>query len=232
MADLRYDQFSSGTPTPSRIILHADPATGALEKAPISDLNISSTPYSDINAKMRSLGSTWVAHAAGLNPCIYSNNLIATSARLVFTAIPTPAFYATGVYAQFGSSASFTATNFNGFALYSSSGGTLTRIAITANVGNSLGNSNAVTQYIAFTSTVALSDSLYWLAILHSNSAAPNPVQFRTSVQANAQNLNLFGTTNGESISAYIAGQTTPGTSYAWSALTKNINTVNWCGLY
>lgn len=42
MANKRYDQFTTLTPTPDRIILHADPATGELNKAPLSDVGSNS----------------------------------------------------------------------------------------------------------------------------------------------------------------------------------------------
>ncbi len=38
MANKRYDEFSAGTPSGSRLILHADPSTGDLEKATIAEL--------------------------------------------------------------------------------------------------------------------------------------------------------------------------------------------------
>lgn len=38
MANKRFDQFTSGTPTGDRIILHADPSTGEVKKAAISEL--------------------------------------------------------------------------------------------------------------------------------------------------------------------------------------------------
>jgi hypothetical protein len=41
MANKRYDEFAAGTPSGSRLILHADPSTGDLEKATIAELPFS-----------------------------------------------------------------------------------------------------------------------------------------------------------------------------------------------
>lgn len=94
----------------------------------------------------------------------------------------------------------FTANNFNGLALYSYSGGTVTQIATTANDGNNWKNASNSWVQIAWTSPVVLTAGLYFIGMLYSSSAqttAPNIGS--TSVFA-AQNYFAPLTTNSSRI--------------------------------
>ena len=62
MANKRYDEFSAGTPTGTRIILHGDPSTGALEKADIDTL------FAQAPIKIIPLSSLINANNSGSNP--------------------------------------------------------------------------------------------------------------------------------------------------------------------
>jgi len=65
----------------------------------------------------------------------------------------------------------FTATNFNGLALYSYSGGTITQIAISANDGNIWKNTSGTWVQVAWTSPVSLEPGIYFIGALYSSSA-------------------------------------------------------------
>ena len=65
----------------------------------------------------------------------------------------------------------FTANNFNGLALYSYSGGTVTQIATTANDGNIWKNTSNTWVQVAWTSPVVLTAGVYFIGMVYSSSA-------------------------------------------------------------
>lgn len=89
----------------------------------------------------------------------------------------------------------FTANNFNGLALYSYSGGTVTQIATTANDGNIWKNASNTWVQVAWTSPVVLTAGVYFIGMLYSSSAGTAPSVGSTSI-FNNQNYFAPLTTN------------------------------------
>jgi hypothetical protein len=232
MADLRYDQFSPGTPTGSRIILHADPATGDLEKCAISDVNALVQVPINIPALISINGNIMVAHAMGLNPILTNTNFTIINSTAYFTAIPTNAFTSTGAYIRWSGGGVYTSVNFSGWALYEVSGTTLSRVAITANQTSAFAPNSSVIFHTPWTSPVALQAKFYWAAFVFNWSAVsttPIAAQAAASGVLNYATLKLDG-----NMSAYasLASQTTLASSYNISSLSFATNQVPWCGIY
>jgi hypothetical protein len=77
----------------------------------------------------------------------------------------------TGVAFYQATQGNFTGDNFNGLALYSYSGGTVTQIAITANDANIWKNTSNTWVQVAWTSTVTIEPGIYFVAALYNSSA-------------------------------------------------------------
>jgi hypothetical protein len=102
-----------------------------------------------------------------------------------------------------------TSSGFNGFAVYSLSGTTLSRILVSAdNPNNWIGKTSFNWHQINFTGTQVLQRGIYWIAglcNLTGGSVAPN-VLGSTNALNSAQNL-VFGTNN--KLALTLSGQTT-----------------------
>lgn len=122
-----------------------------------------------------------------------------------------------------GSTASYTANNYNGWAIYSLSAGTLTLIDSTANDGNIWKGGQAV-QTKAFTATRSLTEGVYVIAALYCRSAEVTaPVIGAVSGTGNTAVMSWdFG--NSVKLSAHKTAVVTPPLSQAYSGLTGNIN--------
>jgi hypothetical protein len=117
----------------------------------------------------------------------------------------------------------FTSAGFNGVALFSYSGGTLTRIVASADseatwetaATNSWGS-------VAFTSPQAISVGLYYICVLF-NGGATAPAIGGTVNSANA-NVNLGDFTNSAELSFNLSSQTTMPSSINMSSVTVSAN--------
>lgn len=232
MSNKRYDQFSTGTPTGSRIMLHADPTTGALEKATVTQIIENASPYDNMFIKLQTLGIQPKAHIGGVN--IFQQGAIAsvTNNTLFLFPVPTPAFTCTGVYYQLRVSGIFTGNNFNGFALYEIQSGQFVKIAETANNANIWKGTAQIYLTVAFTSTIALTNSIYWIGCLWNASA----VTTAPSVISVAGTAFDFAKTMGASSGITIFGSRAPANTFTTPlALTYFTGTTNgflWGGLY
>ena len=232
MSDLRYDQFTAGTPTDSRIILHADPSSGALEKCSIDDLSQVTWRSTSMLYWLQQLGSPIKAHVLGLNPTISSGNFAIVAKRLHLYAVPAPAITATGIYASYVSGASFTAANYCGYGLYEADNTTLSLVASTANVGSGFAPNNFSPLYFPFTSPVSLSNKVYWIATLFDYTGAAPNITARATATASGVPSQIFALTPSYQLYAILNGQTSLPSTVAWSALTATINYCAWCGIY
>lgn len=181
MSDKRYDQFTYAMPDEARIFLHADPATGALRKAPVSDYLNLIPPVDPILKQLQQFGSPILCTL--LNLPIYSSSIDAslTSDRLVYTMCIAPLATITGIwYLPTGFQGAFTANNYNGFALYSESSGTLTKIAETANDANIWKQTTGTFIQVAFNSPVTLTSSVVWIGFTYSGTAVVHPPTLRS----------------------------------------------------
>jgi hypothetical protein len=92
----------------------------------------------------------------------------------------------------------YTANNYNGVGLYSTSGGTLTLVASSSNDGNIWKAATGVFGSKAFVSTYTATAGIYYIGALYSNSAVvTNPaIGFAGSAAAGTANLGVIDYTN------------------------------------
>jgi hypothetical protein len=130
-------------------------------------------PYQDVAVGIfQALGSSIKAEVMGFNLAqCPSNNVSPSSGSVYFEAIYIPyAQTITGVEWYQGTNGNYTANNYNGWGLYSFSGGTATLVASTTNNG-SIFQSGTGVMTAAFSSTYAASAGVYYVAPLYSESA-------------------------------------------------------------
>jgi hypothetical protein len=117
----------------------------------------------------------------------------------------------------------FTGTGFNGVALFSYSGGTITRIVASADSEATWETAtNNTWGSVAFTSPQAISEGLYYIGILF-NGGATAPAIGGTVNSLNA-NVNIGDFTNSAELSLTLGSQTTMPTSVSLSASTVSAN--------
>jgi hypothetical protein len=105
----------------------------------------------------------------------------------------------------------FTGDNFNGLALYSYSGGTVTQIATTANDANIWKNTSNTWVQVAWTSSVTIEPGIYFIAALYNSSA-----------QTTAPVIGVFNPAN---VNNYFAPLTT-NSSRLFSGVINTVNTL------
>lgn len=171
MADKRYDQFAAATPTGSRIILHADPATGALNKCTIDEVTGLVYPVSPQITQLRSMGSPFINLPINSPSIHVVNNLSLTQGAGFFTAVYLPACTVSSIAFMPGATGAFTGINFNGLALFSLSGSTITNIRSTANDPNIFKSTVGFWQQAALTSPITVTAGIYYVGVLWCSSA-------------------------------------------------------------
>lgn len=135
----------------------------------------------------------------------------------------------TGVMFEQDTQGVYTADNYNGFGVYSISGGTLTRVLASANDGNVFKNASNSFVKKAFSSTALLNPGVYYIGILYSSSA--QTTQPTISGQTANFNLGRADFTNNYILCGTRTGQTTMLTSLAASTLSIG-NNAPWVNLY
>lgn len=232
MADKRYDQFTTGSPAGSRITLHADPTTGSLEKCSLSDILALQNNQSFIINKIQALGSDIKGTVLGFNPFGISSGLGINATIAWINFVPTLPGLITGAWYTLGPQGSFTASNFNGLALYTHGTSSFTQVAITANSATCWNNASGTIIKIPFTSPYTTTDGLLWLAYLFNYSAiAQTPTLGATPfVQQNATSILDF--TNSVPAYGYITSQSTLASSYNYSSVQKFTQLLPMMGLY
>jgi len=175
------------TGTAGSLVFSISPALTGSPTAPTQAANDNSTKiattayvddrYSDSVRLMRTLGSTIIAEPYGVTRGSMGTNTALTDGQVWVGAIEVPTATITGVVFYSSTAGNFTADNENAVALYSFSGSTLTRVAISANDGNNWKQAGASMRTIAFTGTYAATKGIYYVALIYNNSAqvtAPN----------------------------------------------------------
>jgi len=125
----------------------------------------------------------------------------------------------------------FTANNTNSIGLYSYSGGTITKIAETANDGNIWKNTSNTWVQVPFSSTVTVAPGLYFIAACYSSSSQTTaPSIGRGNIMlSGAQNSPL--TTNSFKLYSFRTGQTTLPSTESMSNL-SNLATPFYIAVY
>ncbi len=150
--------------------------------------------------------------------------------RIDFYAIYIPSAQTiTGVYYYLQTQGVFTADGFNGFGLYSYSGGTLTQVAVTANDGTFF-SATAGGKSAAFTTPYSASAGVYYVAWLYCQSAQTTAPGLTSKTATLAFGSGLF--TNSASLALFWNGQTALPSSVAASGVTGVHGAQAWIGLY
>lgn len=137
----------------------------------------------------------------------------------------------TGVKYWLGTQGNFTADNFNGFALYTYSGGTLTQVATSANDENYWKGTGGTYQTVPFTGTYSASAGLYFVAFLYNSSAQVTAPTFGIGQSVQSGGMQSGDLTNNAKLMSTSTGQTSLAASKAMSLLT--VSTLRpWVAVY
>jgi hypothetical protein len=112
---------------------------------------------------------------------------------------------------------SYTASNYNGVALYSQSGGTITLVASSTNDGNIWKGSSNLWQSKAFSSTYSAAAGVYYLAFIYSSSAVTTAPQIGFGPNTNSSAVN-YDFTNSTKLNALFTGQTSLPSSISFTS--------------
>ena len=226
MADKRYDQFTAGTPTTTRIILHADPSTGALEKCELQDV-VNLVPESvSLFQQIQTLGSPIIALSLNAQPYFQPNSGVYTNNLMFFIMVYLPACTVTGIAHELGVSGNFTASLFNGFGLYQLSGTTLTRVAQTANDPNIFKATQGVMHQVPFAATATITAGIYYICYQYSSSAVVSAPQFRNMFGISSPAWNACLMPSNLFMYAFLSGASTLPSSFAaatWHAASFSV---------
>jgi hypothetical protein len=182
---------------------------------------------------IEALGSVVKGQSVGVNMDQMSTaSFTAVDGTAYWTAVwlPTPETL-TGIKYWLGTTGSFTGDNFNGFALYSYSGGTLTQVATSANDETIWKGTGTAYQTIPFTGTYSASAGLYFVAFIFNASATTTAPTFGISASVATGGMQSGDFANSAKLNATHTGQTTLPASRLMSAIT--VTTLRpWIGLY
>jgi hypothetical protein len=182
---------------------------------------------------IEALGSEVKGQSVGVNMDQMSTTSFAAADGTVYWSalwLPTPQTL-TGIKYWLGTSGSFTGDNFNGFALYTYSGGTLTQVATSANDENIWKGTGGTFQSVPFTGTYAAAAGLYFVAFVRNSSAETTPPTFGISASVATGGMQSGDFTNSAKLNATHTGQTTLPATRLMSALT--VTTLRpWVGVY
>jgi hypothetical protein len=178
------------------------------------------------------LGGNLIAQSHGVDYTQAVASLTMVSQTAYFGAVYLPAkLLVSGVRFFQRVQGNFTGSNFNGVALYSISGGVITRIAISADDQNIWKNTANSFTTIVFAGSVTLNPGVYFVGMLYSQSAVVTAPQIAQGTALPTANLSdgIYPS----SIKAFstIASQTSLASTYNMSALTSSVNPV-YFGLY
>lgn len=178
MANKRYDQFSSATPTGSRITLHADAATGALAKCTLTELIALAYPPDLTIKTVQGLGSSIINFNAATNLGLSNAGQAMGSQQAFFVAIYLPACTINNFVYCMATAGVFTASNFNGIALFSLSGTTLSQVGTTANDANIWKGTALAWRSAALTAPLTVTAGVYFIGLVAAWSAQTTIPQF------------------------------------------------------
>lgn len=232
MANKRYDQFTAVAPTTSRIILHADAATGALGKCTIADelALVPATP-TYITA-LQLLGSSIKSTSLFANPFLFSSSTVMSLNHLWVFYNYLPACTVTGVWFAINGNGNFTASGFNGFGLYDTTTTTASLRAQTANNPNFFKTATGAFNLAPFTSPYTVTAGNYWLGIYYSASAVVTAPTLMVTYGSTNFIGNSLGFSNGWNSAFELGNAGALVTSFLWSSVPTANRVVPLCGFY
>lgn len=176
----------------------------------------------DIQSSFAGLGSSIKGFQVNNPSVIVSSQSTMTSGQLFFYAYYLPkAVTITGVKWFQSTVGNYTGNNYNGIALYSYSGGTLTLVASSTNDANiwaQAGNNAWKTK--AFSSTYSASAGIYFVAGIYSQSAVVTAPSIGTFTSLSNVGVTTYDFTNSARIAGVLSAQTSLPSSQSISGLT------------
>jgi hypothetical protein len=184
-----------------------------------------------LNQVFTALGSSYIYNVHETYPWTFSANISLADGTAYFMALGiVPAGNINTINYVLLTTGVFTEDNFNGFALYTYSGGTLTRVAIstdqTANFKASTGLKTA-----SLTSTYTHAGGLLYVAHLYNHSAQTTAASIAKTTDGSFPYNSSFDFTNSAKLACQIVTQTTLSASYTMSSLSNNSFAYFWCAL-
>lgn len=177
------------------------------------------------------LGSTVKASTFDLNRLTSATNM--TDGRLYFIPVYLrTAQTITGVKWFQGNQGNYTSDNYNGFGLYTYSGGTLTLVASSTDDGNIWKATANTYNAKAFSATYSASAGLYFIAALWNASATTTAPQLGSTTGLTNNSVTSVDFTNSAKYLSFVAGQTSLPATQAMSGTSEISNALFFLGLY
>lgn len=219
MPNWYYNTLPGGNPTGSRIIAHADAATGDLETATITDIFTSNqTPDLYIKA-LQSHGSPIIASVGNLQNLNFAGNQAMPNNVEVFNSLYIPDSSITGVWFALLNTPVIAGYNYCGFSLYKAVGANLNLVA-SCNSSNSYfsGGPNVIKQ-APFSTPYTAQAGLYFISVLLQGTAVnPYPQFLAISGTRNTTQLTLLLPSGKGTGGSFSRASGSPA-SIAWSSL-------------
>lgn len=175
VSDTAYGSGWNGVTTiaPSKNAVYDEVEARFSRKINRVSFNGSADINADANIKsFQDLGSDILSYTCGLPPNLWTVNLSLNNQQLKTAYIPIPVGATiTGVKWAQATQGDYTANNYNGWGLYSISGGTITLVASTTDDGNIWKATANTVQTKAFSSAYVAAEGVYFLAALYCRSA-------------------------------------------------------------
>jgi hypothetical protein len=195
--------------------------------------NRSFYPKTPFQRAIEALGSEVKGQSVGVNmDQMSTTSFDAADGTAYWTAVwlPSPQTL-TGVKFWLGAQGNFTGDNFNGFALYTYSAGTLTQVATSANDETIWKGTANTFQTVPFTATYSASAGLYFVAFIFNSSATTTAPKFGISASVATGGMQAGDFTNSAKLNSTQTSQTTLSSTKAFTSLT--VTTLRpWIGLY
>jgi hypothetical protein len=180
----------------------------------------------------QALGSTIIAEAfaCSLNEAESSTNL--SSGVMIWVSVYlTSAQTITGVKFRQYTQGNFTGSNENSISLYSYSGGTITRVAVSANDANIWKGASSSTQAVPFGTPYTASAGVYYIGLLYSQSAQTTAPALFAAPSLGDNTIVVGDFTNSARFVASVGGRTSSPASIAMSSIGNNGSRF-WLALY
>lgn len=232
MADLRYDQFPAGTPSSNRIILHADPASGSLEKCTINALLEPSVYLPPMSVFAAKLSGTTTYMAGNSSPVSVSGNISLLNGIMQLQAIVLPAITVSAFCFGMDVSGGYTAANYNGLAIYAAGTTTATLVAYTANDGAIFKAASNTIQTAPLAAPVSLAGGAYYIAALHCNSAVTTAPRLNITSASCDSDVNRKFIGNDAFFTGGLSGLTALPSSITYTAVSAANNPFMFVGVF
>lgn len=177
--------------------------------------------YANEVSVYRTLGAPYIAEVVGTTMATMTQNVALTDGTAYLAAIPLPTATITGFRFYSSIQGNFTADNENSIALYSLSGSTLTRVAISANDANIWKQAGSSMRSAVFGTPYAATKGTYYIALLYNSSGQTAAPAIGAGANLNSANTNFGDFTTDVKMFGTVAA-TALGTTIAMSTVTAS----------